>query len=155
MLSILFVCVANTCRSPCLAAILFSLCVKNQCQDKVFIDSCGIMAHCGGKEADARMKQAALKYHLTIEHTSKPFDQVFFEVFDLILAVDENVKEYLLSICPHRFKDKIHLVTSHSKNYLLQSMPDPYERGSFEYERTFTMACDCCEGILKKIKEIF
>ncbi len=99
------------------------------------------------------MKQAALKYHVTIDHTSKPFDQFFFEVFDLILPVDQNVKEYLLSICPIHCKHKIELVTLFSQNYTQQSMPDPYEKGYFEYETTFKMAWDCCEGILQKVKE--
>jgi protein-tyrosine phosphatase len=129
------------------------LCEIHKCHDKVYIDSCGISPHCGGKEADARIKQAALKYDVTIDHISKPFDYFFFEVFDLILAVDLHVKEYLLSICPIHCKHKIKLASFFSQNYFQQPMTDPYEKGDFEYETTFEIAWECCEGILKKVKE--
>jgi len=153
MQSVMFVCVGNICRSPCLEAIMKSLIKQKGLEKKIFADSCAISSYHVGCKADARMRHCSQLKGITIDHTAKLFDPVFLDAFDYIFAVDEEVKEFLLSYATDKNAHKIFLVTAFSQKYHLEEMPDPYYGGDRGFEHVLDMAGECCHTILKKIQE--
>ncbi|MGE5195917.1 MAG: low molecular weight protein-tyrosine-phosphatase [Anaerolineae bacterium] len=151
-LAILFVCMGNICRSPALAGTLQEFAKKKGIEDLLYIDSCAITDWFVGARADARMNQAAHGRGISLDdHRAKIFESFFFVVFDLILAVDDQVLRALEEAAPSvAIKKKIHLATAFSQNYLNQGISDPYYGDAQSFEHVMDMAEDACSGIIKK-----
>ena len=73
MKSVLFVCMANICRSPVLEATLRHLAIQKGLGDKFHIDSCGIGWFHLGERCDARVFEAAKKKGILIDHRAQQF----------------------------------------------------------------------------------
>lgn len=150
MISILFVCSGNICRSPALAACLQKLVVENQLSDRVFIDSCATTPSFLGAPADPRMVAAAHKRGIHIEHKAKIFEEVYFKVFDLIFAADQEILKVLQSRAPDFAKTKLHLATEYSQAYKGKDLPDPYFDGEAGFELVLDMSQEISQTILSQ-----
>src|SRR5881394_2893268 len=114
--SVLFVCMANICRSPALAATLRHLAAQKGLTIKV--DSCGVGWFHVGEHPDPRTFEAAKKRGILIDHRSQQFRETFFDEFDLILTVDPVITEQIkLRAKSPREKNKVRLVTDFSSEY--------------------------------------
>jgi protein-tyrosine phosphatase len=144
MKSVLFVCIGNICRSPTLEAVCRHLAVEKALD--IHTDSCGIgWAHLG-ERSDPRSFEAARKRGIVIDHRSQQFQEPFFEAYDLILTVDQDILEQLKQRSPSH-AHKLFLVTHFSKKYQGESIPDPYYMGESGFEKVLDMSFDCCEGL--------
>lgn len=148
-MNILFVCIANICRSPALMATMNHLAAKKKVD--LFADSCGIGWVHLGERPDRRSFEAAKKRGILIDHRSQQFQDHFFEAYDLILTVEEEITEQLKLRGPE-YKDKIKLVTDYSRKYKGQPIPDPYYLSESGFDEVMDIILDCCEGILEKIE---
>jgi protein-tyrosine phosphatase len=147
MKSVLFVCLGNICRSPVFEAVCKHLAAKKNLD--LLIDSCGLgWAHLG-ERPDARSFEAAKKRDIILDHRSQQFQESFFEIYDLILVVDNDILEQLQKRSPEN-KHKIHLVTKFSKRFKDKIVPDPYYMGPSGFDEVVDMAFDCCEGLLSQ-----
>jgi protein-tyrosine phosphatase len=153
--SVLFVCVGNICRSPCLEAVMKQMIKEKGLSQEVFVDSCAISSYHIGCKADHRMRLHAKQKGIEIDHIAKMFDPVFLDAFDYIFAVDNEVKKHLLSHSTPKNKHKIYLATAFSKQYPFEEIPDPYYGGEKGFHFTLDMAYDCCLCILSKIVKDF
>lgn len=145
MKSILFVCMANICRSPALQAALKHLAAQKKID--LHVESCGIGWVHLGERADPRTFEAAKKRGILIDHRTQQFQDEFFEAYDLILAVDSEMVEQLVYRSPQH-KHKIKLVTDYSKKYKGQPIPDPYYMAGSGFDEVMDIILDCCEGLL-------
>ena len=151
-MKILFVCMANICRSPALEAILRAEAERRQVP--LLVDSCGIGWFHLGEPPDARMAAAIRKRSFPIEHTAQEFQERFFEEFDLILAVDRDVLEQLkLRAQTEKAREKLRLATSFSTKFPNEEIPDPYYLGPNGFDYVMDMALDICDGILRHLSE--
>lgn len=152
MKSILFVCIANICRSPALHATLKHLATKRGMADQLHIDSCGIGWVHLGERPDQRTFEAAKKRGILIDHRTQQFQDHFFDIFDSIVveAVDEEIAEQLKAKSPQH-KDKIKMATDFSKKYKGQPIPDPYYMSPSGFDEVMDMIVDCCEGLLDSL----
>lgn len=152
MKRVLFVCLGNICRSPAAEAMLRSHAEKAGLSDSIFVTSCGIGDWHLGKQADLRMREAALYRGITIQTKAKVFVPTFLKEFDYIMASDHEVLEYL-----HRFartpeeKSKLHLMTAYSEQFPNEDVPDPYYEGAAGFERVLDILNDSCKGLISKI----
>ncbi|MCX6990963.1 MAG: low molecular weight phosphotyrosine protein phosphatase [Chlamydiae bacterium] len=151
MQSILFVCVGNICRSPCLEAVMKVKLKERGLSDKVFVDSCGTSSYHVGCQVNAKMKHFASLRGIELDHIAKKFDPVFLDAFDYIFAVDSEVKEFLLSYSSPENKDKIFLATAFSQKCQGNDIPDPYYGGEEGFIDSIDMAEDCCLSILEAL----
>lgn len=143
--SVLFVCIGNICRSPALHATLAHLAAKQKLD--IHVDSCGIgWAHLG-ERADPRSFEAAKKRGILIDHRAQQFQDPFFEEFDLILAVDNDIAEQLRSRSLQH-QAKVKLATEFSHKYKNQPIPDPYYSSLSGFDEVMDMIVDTCEGLL-------
>lgn len=147
MKSILFVCMANICRSPALEAALKHLAIQQG--KEVYVDSCGVGWVHLGERPDPRSFAAAFSKGIVIDHHAQQFEPHFFEVFDHIFAVDDTILEQLKLRAPPEHHPKIELATAYSKKYKGREIPDPYYLSEDGFGVVTDMILDSCEGILR------
>jgi len=151
MIAVLFVCMANICRSPALMATLRHLALKRKVE--IEVESCGIGWVHLGERADPRSFEAAKKRGILIDHRAQQFQNSFFEAYDFILTVEEEISEQLkLRTAEH--KNKIHLATDFSHKFKGQGIPDPYYMSRSGFDEVMELMIDCCEGFLDHIQKI-
>ncbi len=115
------------------------------------IDSCGLgWAHLG-ERCDPRSFEVAKKHGILIDHKAQQFQDHFFDEFDLILAVEEDIVEQL-KMRSKEHSDKIRLASAFSEKHKGQSIPDPYYMGGSGFDDVFDMIHDCCSGGIKAVE---
>lgn len=151
MVSVLFVCLGNICRSPAAETILRRLGEQSGVEG-LTVSSCGIGDWHVGDLADDRMVSAAKLRGYVITKRAEQFKKEYLDKYDLILASDHEVIEalYLLAKSPAQ-KSKIHLISSFSPTYKGEEIPDPYYAGAAVFDEVIDMLQDCCEGLLENI----
>lgn len=150
MISVMFVCMANICRSPALMATLKHLAAIRKMDLEV--DSCGIGWVHLGERADPRSFEAAKKKGILIDHRAQQFQDHFFEAYDYILTVDQDIAEQLKLRGPQH-KDKVKLATEYSRKFKGQAIPDPYYMSKPGFDEVMDIIVDSCEGLLDYLKE--
>lgn len=154
MVSILFVCLGNICRSPAAEGIFRHMASQELEFPLVHIESCGLGDWHVGQLPDVRIRSAALERGINLSNRAQHFRVGFLEEFDYVLAVDREVLSDL-----HRFakqantKAKIHLMSEFSELYKNEEIPDPYYQGEAAFELVLDMIEDCCRGLMEHIKE--
>ncbi len=111
------------------------------------VDSCGIGWVHLGQRPNLKTFEAAKKRGVLIDHRSEQFQEAFFEAYDYILAVDEEIALQLKEKGP-AFQDKIKLATDFSPKYKGQPIPDPYYLSASGFDDVMDMIWDSCEGLL-------
>ncbi len=145
MISVLFVCLGNICRSPAMEATLKHMAAKKNMQ--IHVDSCGMgWAHLG-QHPDPRSFEAAKKKGILIDHRAQQFEDCFFDVYDLILVVEQDIVEQLKARSPQH-QEKIKLATEFSRKFKGQPIPDPYYMSKSGFDDVMDIIIDACEGLL-------
>lgn len=150
--AVLFVCLANICRSPAAEGVLRHLAAQKKLDDELLIDSCGIGDWQIGSSPDARMQKAAQIRGITLTGRARQFNFEDLDLFEFILAADKEVLHtlYHYAKAPHH-KAKIKLITDFSPSYASQDIPDPYYGGEGSFELVLDMLEESCEGLLASL----
>ena len=152
MISVLFICLGNICRSVT-AEEVFRTLVKRAGREKEFcIDSAGLIDYHEGELADDRMRQHASQHGYQLTHRSRPVRPADFDKFDLIVAMDNNNVKGLKKVAPNSAAaQKIVLMadyfTAHSHTYV----PDPYYGEAEDFELVIELLEDACQGLLDQL----
>jgi protein-tyrosine phosphatase len=150
--SILFVCLANICRSPAAEAVFSKIVKERGLSDNFEIDSAGISGWYAGEPADQQMQQHALKRHYEITHISRKFNpEKDFEKFEMIIGMDDDITETLKMLTRKvEEKWKIFKMTDFRKVFNYTSVPDPYQGDEDGYELVLDLLEDACDGLIEK-----
>lgn len=152
MISVLFVCLGNICRSPALEETLRSFVEKKGLSDQIRVDSCGLNSYFLNSQADPKMIAAAKKRGIFIHTKAKFWINQFFEEFDYIFVVDNQILEMIKSSTnSKKFANKVYLATEFSTHFPQKEMPDPYMGGEKGFELIMEMAEDACVGIVNHL----
>ena len=119
--------------------------------DSYEIDSAGLIAYHEGEGADPRMKYHARRhgYHLT--HISRPIREMDFDLFDLIISMDDSNWERLHRLAPSvEAETKIVRMTDYCQTHVIDHVPDPYYGGDQGFENVIEILEDACEGLLNE-----
>ncbi|KAK8961035.1 hypothetical protein KSP40_PGU005931 [Platanthera guangdongensis] len=158
--SVLFVCLGNICRSPAAEAVFSDIVRKRGLESKFKIDSAGTIGYHEGNPADPRIRVAANNRGTKVTSISRPVRQSDFRDFDLILAMDMQNKDDLLSILerwshkerfPENAHKKVKLLCSFCKKHSETEVPDPYYGGPQGFEKVLDILEDGCEILLDSI----
>lgn len=153
MVSVLFVCLGNICRSPAAEGVLKHFVGRHPELD-IHVESCGIGDWHVGQLPDSRMCRATENRGITLVSRAQVFDPAFLEAFDYILAADKSILHELYQHAKStELKAKIHLITQFSKTYREEDIPDPYFKGTDSFELVLDMLEDSCQGLLEKIHQ--
>lgn len=146
-MNILFVCTANTCRSPMAAAIMEKIAIENDLD--VLIESAGIFANVGGKASENAVKALdEMGIDLTF-HETKPITEELIQKSDIILTMTRAHKELLKSLA----KDKVFTLKEYASGEDTDIM-DPYGGDIEEYKETARQIYDALVDVAEKISDI-
>ena len=154
MVRVLFVCMGNICRSPTAEGVFRDLLTKQGLHDHIEVDSAGTHAYHIGEQPDRRSQQAALQRGINMSaqraRRAVPED---FEVFDLILAMDQSNYQDLQSICPDpELRYKLRLFMEYAPALGQRDVPDPYYGGPNGFERVLDLIEAAAQGLLDDIR---
>lgn len=154
MKKILFVCMGNICRSPAAEGVMKDLVAKANLQGQIYCDSAGTLGFHQGSAPDFRMVAHAKKRGIDLSHSSRQFVVSDFEIFDLILVMDEdNFADVSTLDTQKKYISKIYYLTDFCKEMKANEVPDPYYGGTSGFELVLDLVTDACHGLLDKIKK--
>jgi protein-tyrosine phosphatase len=159
MVSVLFVCLGNICRSPAGEAVLKGIVAQKAGANtsSFHIDSCGTgggnpnwygaggWSYHEGDAADSRMTKEAKKRGYVMTSRSRPLSPQDIEQFDYIICMEDKNTAAVLEAaeawggasCRDLAKSKICMMTDYCKSFKdATRVPDPW------YEDLLEDACD-------------
>lgn len=158
--AVLFVCLGNICRSPAAEGVFTDLVKKRGLSSRFKIDSAGTINYHEGGPADSRMRAASQRRGVEITSISRPLRPSDFRDFDLILAMDKQNKEDILTALerwshkeslPGDAYKKVKLMCSYCRRHGETEVPDPYYGGAQGFEKVLDLLEDGCESLLETI----
>lgn len=151
MISVLFVCMGNICRSP-MAEAVFRDEVRNAGLDNVIaIDSAGTYGghvgsppHYGTRQ---RLQKAAISYEGI---TARKVTAADMQRFTYIIGMDDDNIADLKALAGGQ-QDNIYAFVDFVPHSKYKEVPDPYYTGDFE--ETFSLVTTGCRQLLQHIRE--
>jgi len=151
-IKILMVCMGNICRSPTLMAALKNRIATHGSSRPFLIDSAALTTYYLGQSTDARMRAAAHRHGIEVDHVARLFDIADFDRFDYIFAVDLEVLRLLEEMArSHVDKEKLHFACDYSEKFPGQEIPDPYYQGQDAFDLVVEMCLDAAKGIYTQL----
>lgn len=151
---LLFVCLGNICRSPSAENIMNHLIEQAGLSESILCDSAGTSSYHIGSPPDRRMSAAAAtKLGIKLRGRARQFQKSDFQDFDLILAMDrENYENILTLDRTQEYQHKVRLMCEFCSRHTLKEVPDPYYGGEEGFNQVIDLLIDACEGLLTKVK---
>ncbi|MEH2326096.1 MAG: low molecular weight protein-tyrosine-phosphatase [Nostoc sp.] len=151
---LLFVCLGNICRSPSAENIMNHLIEQAGLSEQILCDSAGTSSYHVGSPPDRRMSAAAAtKLGIKLRGRSRQFQKSDFQDFDLILAMDQENYENILTLDQTKqYQHKVRLMCEFCSRHTLKEVPDPYYGGQEGFNRVIDLLIDACEGLLTKVR---
>ena len=154
MVSVLFVCMGNICRSPTAQGVFARLVEEQSLVDSIEIDSAGTHAYHVGEQPDARAAAAALNRGIDLSsQQARRVSPDDFERFDYVLAMDNDNYEILAASCPSGFESRLRLFLDFAPDLEIREVPDPYYGGGTGFERVLDMVEQASAGLLADIPQ--
>ena len=151
MISILFICLGNICRSPMAESIFLKILEREHALNRFEVDSAGLLDYHEGELADSRMRYHASKRGYNLIHRSRPVIKADLDKFDWIIGMDDqNIRGLKQMALPAHFS-KIHKMTDFCIEKNASQVPDPYYGGDQGFENVINLLEDACEGFYKAI----
>lgn len=151
---VLFVCMANICRSPTAEAMFRVKAEKAGIAGQLLIDSAGTHDYRLGSPPDNRAQTAALRrgYDLSTIRARQVGRQDLLSN-QYILAMDMNNLSALHRLGEPDLWQKPKLMMSYSRRYQVREVPDPFSGGDEGFELVLDMLESATEGLLSVIKK--
>ena len=152
MVSVLFVCMGNICRSP-IAQGIFEKVVRMQgLESEIFVDSAGTGSWNIGEPPDDRGQKSAWRrgYDLGSQRARR-LDPLDCEKFDYILAMDEENYRTIDALC-RRSDTEVRLILDYAPDPEVREVPDPYFGGSEGFEYVLNLLEPAIEALLNDIR---
>ncbi|NMO95942.1 low molecular weight protein-tyrosine-phosphatase [Paenibacillus lemnae] len=143
MISVLFVCLGNICRSPMAEAVLRHKIVQKRLDDKVKVDSAGTGDWHIGKLPHEGTRKLLDSWRISYEGVSaRQVNSQDFTDFDYVIAMDDSNVENLRSLPGGEGVDIIKFMDL-LPDEILREVPDPYFTGNFdEVYRLIDLGCE-------------
>jgi protein-tyrosine phosphatase len=125
---------------------------QHKVQDQIICDSAGTSNYHIGSPPDRRMTAAALQRGITMTGSARQFRVEDFEAFDLILAMDgENYEDIVTLDRVGCYHTKVRMMCDFCRHYRDREVPDPYYGGPEGFNYVLDLLMDACTGLLEEI----
>ena len=124
--------------------------------DSIVCDSAGTGGYHIGSPPDQRMAAAAALRGIELKGQARQFQKSDFENFDLILVMDqENYQDILSLDRAGKYKDKVRLMCDFASHHREREVPDPYYGGTEGFNKVIDLLLDACEGLLQYVVKTY
>jgi protein-tyrosine phosphatase len=147
---VLFVCLANICRSPAAAAVFSAFAKRRGLLGQVLVDSAGTSGYQQGEPPDPRMAAAARRRGYSVAGFARAVTTADLQQFDLIVAMDRANLRDLEAMAVPRARPPRLLGEFLPAGWPLE-VPDPYYRGDLGFEQVLDMLEEACPAILDEL----
>ena len=152
-MKILFVCMGNICRSPMAEGFFRQFLAKRAGHLEITIDSAGTHGYHIGSPPDTRAQAATRRRGIDISGLeARSVLTSDFEVFDYILAMDQDNLDYLMAMADPVYHDRIRLFLEFSPTDVGTDVPNPYYGGTTGFERVLDLIEQAAEGLLTELE---
>ncbi len=150
MVSVLFVCMGNICRSPTAEGIFRKL-VSDAGRDAEFaVDSAGTIGYHAGEKADRRMRAAASGRGYELESLARRIEPGDFDRFDWIVTMDEENYRDVTSMDPGS-RARVVRMCDYCEIKGISEVPDPYYGGDQGFHTVIDILEDACGNFLRRL----
>jgi protein-tyrosine phosphatase len=151
---VLFVCMANLCRSPMAQAVFREQVRRSALSELIYCDSAGTHDFNSRAKPDGRARAAVEKRGYSMKgQRGRPVNAEDFVAFDLILALDQQVLENLTERCPNQYRQRIQPLMQYARRHQSLDVPDPYYSNAQGFELVLDMIEDACFELLAHVRE--
>lgn len=149
LLSIVFVCMGNICRSPTAEAVMRTLVKRAGLAQRFVLDSAGTHAYHVGNPPDQRSQQAAkLRGYDLSGLRARQVEELDFVRFDLVLAMDRDNLALLEQACPPIQRHKLGLLLDYANHCDEEEVPDPYYGGPEGFDHVLDLTEAGAQGLI-------
>lgn len=153
MVSVLFVCLGNICRSPTAEGVFRRVCQEQGVADQIRIDSAGTASWHAGKPPDGRAVLAAKKRRVDISGLrARQATAADFYNFDFVIAMDDSNVEDLEILRPVDASAELHRFLAFAGSDAPRDVPDPYYGGDEGFEQVLDLITEASRGLLKHLR---
>ncbi len=154
IISVMFVCTGNICRSPSAHGVFRDLVEKESLSKHFIIESSGTQSYHAGEPPDSRSSQVALQrgYDLS-DLRAQQLKSSDFETFDYLLAMDEGHYRNMMASCPSKHHEKVMMFLQFAPEFKEIDVPDPYYGGEHGFDHVLDLVESACKGILQHVKQ--
>ena len=152
MNKILFLCMGNICRSPAGHCVFQHLVDQAGLADQFEIESAGTIGFHVGSSPDKRMLHCMRTRNIPIIGHSRQLQPSDLEVYDLILAMDNDNLVDARALDPSgKLHHKVQLFCDYCTTHSQTEVPDPYYGGDRGFEHVLDLIEDGCANLLKQL----
>lgn len=147
-MKILFVCLGNICRSPLAEEVMRSIAPSDWT-----IDSAGTGDYHIGDLPYPLMRKVAAQRGYKLTHHCRQVCQKDFEIFDIIVGMDDANIRNLKRIAPARYQSKIVAIADYfNPGTPNKCVPDPYYEDEPCYHLNVDLLEEACPNLLKSLR---
>ena len=157
VVSVLFVCLGNICRSPTAHGVFQNLVDKAGLADAIQIDSCGTGDWHIGHAPDERATHKAAQYGYDLSSLrARQLCTNDFSQFNVLLAMDKANLRDMRALSPTSFQGKLELFLSYDRASdnsaaAVDEVPDPYYGGEQGFDEVVQLTERAARGLLDEL----
>ena len=153
MVSILFVCLGNICRSPTAEGVFRALCEREGILDQCHIDSAGTAGWHAGKSPDPRAIAAAAQRGVDISSLrARQAIADDFDRFDFVLAMDSSNHDDLERLRSPDQRGQLNRFLEFAGSTAPVDVPDPYYGGDDGFEYVLDLIEEASTGFIQFLR---
>jgi protein-tyrosine phosphatase len=149
---VLFVCMGNICRSPTAEGVFRRALRERAPHLDIEIDSAGTHDYHIGEAPDSRAVAAARRRGIDLsELRARRVTPEDFEIFDLIIAMDEDNARELRSRAHPTCHERIRLMMEFAPAAQSRAVPDPYYGSERGFEEVLDLLEEAADGLIDEL----
>lgn len=153
MVSVLFVCMGNICRSPMAQGVFEDLLRREGLEDEVFVDSAGTGAWHVGHPPDERAQKSASKRRVDISgQRARRVSLEDCDKFEYLIVMDRDNYALVSPLC-RESRAEVRLFMDYAQDIPQEEVPDPYFGGYNGFEYVLDLIEKAARGLLEDVRE--
>jgi protein-tyrosine phosphatase len=149
---VLFVCMGNICRSPTAEGVFRRALQERAPHLDIQVDSAGTHDYHVGEAPDSRAIKAARRRGIDLTALrARRITPEDFEIFDLILGMDEDNLRELRSRAHATRHGRIRLLMEFAPAAVSRAVPDPYYGGEQGFEQVLDLLEEAADGLIDEM----